>query len=515
MRAVSQIDSIDIGPSGKVVQVSCELVKEGAVLVNIVSQFLIRGRFSTSENTTFMRKQCETFMVKLPSAKAVSVLASKPWFSLDNEDIDLLGTELLFNLQTVRHNQLTSISSVILQQSVRGDTIPLASVRYSGVTKGDNPIMSYLSRWGQPLRAVQMLERPITIPCNEKVTVPVSNVPYSRASGDSNPIHTDPMFAAYAGLPGTIAHGMFCPAQTRYVVERYAAEGRAQGITNYKVSFVGMVLPGDVLVFSLPHIGMLDGLKVIRMEVRKREISGEKVLEGEVCIRQPPTAVVFTGQGSQEKSMGMDLYERSPVARDIWDRCDNYFESQFGVRLSAIVRENPSEVTVHFGGLRGRILRQNYMAMACDVPDGNGATRRQRLYPDIEENTPSYRHSYPDGLLFATQFAQPALTVMEIASFKDVMARGLIPPDARFAGHSLGEYAALAALTDFMPLDGLLYVVFCRGLTMQAAVERDARNRSGFGMVAVDPNRVSGSTFPSPFLILPMSIKIMETLESD
>lgn len=136
MRAVSQIDSIDIGPSGKVVQVSCELVKEGAVLVNIVSQFLIRGRFSTSENTTFMRKQCETFMVKLPSAKAVSVLASKPWFSLDNEDIDLLGAELLFNLQTVRHNQLTSISSVILQQSVRGDTIPLASVRYSGVTKG-------------------------------------------------------------------------------------------------------------------------------------------------------------------------------------------------------------------------------------------------------------------------------------------------------------------------------------------------------------------------------------------
>lgn len=515
MRAVSQIDSIDIGPSGKVVQVSCELVKEGAVLVNIVSQFLIRGRFSTSEHTTFMRKQCETFMVKLPLAKAVSVLASKPWFSLDNEDIDLLGAELLFNLQTVRHNQLTSISGVVLQQSVRGDTIPLASVRYSGVTRGDNPVMSYLSRWGQPLRAVQMLERPVTIPCNEKVTVPVSNVLYSRASGDSNPIHTDPMFAAYAGLPGTIAHGMFCSAQTRYVVERYAAEGRAQRITNYKVSFVGMVLPGDVLVFSLQHIGMLDGLKVIRVEVRKQDMSGDKVLEGEVCIRQPPTAVVFTGQGSQEKSMGMDLYEWSPVARDIWDCCDNYFESQFGVRLSAIVRENPSEVTVHFGGLRGWILRQNYMAMACDVPDGNGATRRQRLYPGIEENTPSYRHSYPDGLLFATQFAQPALTAMEIAAFKDVMARGLIPPDARFAGHSLGEYAALAALTDFMPLDGPLYVVFCRGLTMQAAVERDARNRSSFGMVAVDPNRVSRSTFPSPFLILPMSTEIVETLESD
>ena len=33
---------------------------------------------------------------------------------------------------------------------------------------------------------------------------------YSKASGDLNPIHIDPVFARKAGLKDVIAHGMFC-----------------------------------------------------------------------------------------------------------------------------------------------------------------------------------------------------------------------------------------------------------------------------------------------------------------
>ena len=38
-------------------------------------------------------------------------------------------------------------------------------------------------------------------------------VRYSGASGDFNPIHTDPEFAKSVGLSGTIAHGMYVMAQ--------------------------------------------------------------------------------------------------------------------------------------------------------------------------------------------------------------------------------------------------------------------------------------------------------------
>jgi fatty acid synthase subunit beta len=45
-----------------------------------------------------------------------------------------------------------------------------------------------------------------------------------------------------------------------------------------------------------------------------------------------------------------------------------------------------------------------------------------------------------------------------------------------FAGHSLGEYFALASIADVLPVSSLVDVVFYRGITMQRAVERDLEN---------------------------------------
>jgi malonyl CoA-acyl carrier protein transacylase len=60
-----------------------------------------------------------------------------------------------------------------------------------------------------------------------------------------------------------------------------------------------------------------------------------------------------------------------------------------------------------------------------------------------------------------------------------------------FAGHSLGEYAALAAVGGLFGVEHLIDIVFMRGLTMQKFVPRNAQGVSDYGMVAVNPGRVN------------------------
>lgn len=249
-----------------------------------------------------------------------------------------------------------------------------------------------------------------------------------------------------------------------------------------------MVIPGDKIKVTLHHVGMIAGKKVINVEaVRSRD--GEPVLKGEAEVEERPSGFVFTGQGSQEVGMGMELAKSSPAAMAVWDRADAYLETKFGFRISRIVKENPKELTIHFGGQKGREIRKNYIDMELKVP---GELAR-RVFPDISRSTTSYTFRHHDGLLFATEFAQPALTVMCKARFADLLSRGLVPTEASFAGHSLGEYAALASMGDIMTVEELVAITWFRGLNMRLVVERDEQGRSPYAMVAINPSKVSSS----------------------
>jgi acyl dehydratase len=72
---------------------------------------------------------------------------------------------------------------------------------------------------------------------------------YAEASGDPNPIHTDPEFAKSAGLPGCILHGLWTMAQVARA-NSAAAGGDPRALRKLSVQFRGMGFPEQEVTVS-------------------------------------------------------------------------------------------------------------------------------------------------------------------------------------------------------------------------------------------------------------------------
>ncbi|UDL91442.1 ACP S-malonyltransferase [Mesorhizobium sp. PAMC28654] len=124
-------------------------------------------------------------------------------------------------------------------------------------------------------------------------------------------------------------------------------------------------------------------------------------------------AFTFPGQGSQAVGMGRDLADAFPEARQIFQEVDD----ALGENLSKLIWEGPEET------------------------------------------------------LTLTANAQPALMAVSLAAIRALEARGFSLKDkvAYVAGHSLGEYSALAA-AGFVSVGDAARLLRIRGNAMQAAV---------------------------------------------
>ncbi len=144
------------------------------------------------------------------------------------------------------------------------------------------------------------------------------------------------------------------------------------------------------------------------------------------------TAYVFPGQGAQAVGMGADAYARSPAARAVFDEADD----ALGFSLSSLILEGPADELVR-----------------------------------------SYN-------------AQPAILCVSIAMLRaaEETLGTALPQAAFFAGHSVGEYSALAA-AGALSLGDALRLVRTRGELMQAACEATPSGMAALIGLGLEPSR--------------------------
>ncbi|EGD92081.1 hypothetical protein H112_00371 [Trichophyton rubrum D6] len=483
--------------SGKIIGVEATILRDGAPVVHLKSEFIIPGVY-TDYSSTFEIIE-EKFLVQIASMKDIELLKARKWFQL-NENADLthyLGQKIEFHItsryffkdsETYSHLE---VEGQAVHQHAPSHTTALGSVYFSSESYKKNPITDYLHRRGSSVKDKHnTLKHFRQLAQGVEVIIPSSGIDYAQASGDSNPIHVSELFALYSGYRGRVTHGMFTSGFVRGLVESYVADNDVSRMRSWSCIFEGKVFEGDRLSVSIDHIGMCRGQLMISVKA-ENAVSGMKVLSARATIEQPTTAYVFTGQGSQQPGMGLELYKTSPAAQAVWTLADRYFINQYGFSILDIVRENPKHLTIHFGGARGHKIRDNYMALILDSKGENEVLTPKPLFPTITSCTRSYTFRSTSGLLHETQFTQPALALMEIARFEDMRSKGVVKEESLFAGHSLGEYVALVAVGKILTIEQMAALVFYRGLTMSNAVNRDSNGATNYSMCAVNPTRVS------------------------
>ncbi len=129
-----------------------------------------------------------------------------------------------------------------------------------------------------------------------------------------------------------------------------------------------------------------------------------------------PVVFMFTGQGAQHVNMARDLYEQEPLFRAQVDQMASLLMPHLGTDL------------------------------------------RRLLFPDPDQKDAAA------GLLRRTEYAQPALFVIEYALAQLWLSWGVVP--AAMIGHSVGEYVA-ACLAGTIGLEDALALVAARGKLIQ------------------------------------------------
>ncbi|KAL5049031.1 hypothetical protein BDW71DRAFT_217703 [Aspergillus fruticulosus] len=493
--SMSEVQAVYDEDGGRCVIVEAQILRSRVPVMTVTSTFLFRGARGTTI-PAFRRAKGPKWAYDVTSKVEESILLSRKWFRPCDPSLSLVGKSLIFDL-----NSLAKYHDGCMELHIQGNATSqtkgqqqkLGIIEFNNICTG-NPVLDFLQRRGKLAEARTEFDSPGWAGKSSMETqMPPSNESYAQLSKDFNPIHTSPIFASLAGVPGTLCHGMCTSAIAESVLEHLGLGGERERLRRFEAKFTDMVMPKEKLLVEIKHTGMVEGRMCFSILATRKETK-ERVLEGDAQVEQPRTAYLFTGQGSQSKGMGMDLYKTSPVAKAVWDEIDQQLYDSYGWSVLDIVRNNPKSLTVHFGGRNGRKIRQRYLDITTEVVLPNGQRVHKPVLTGLTSTSMSYTFRHPRGLLYSTQFAQPAILLFEAAAFAELRAKGYVSQGAVYAGHSLGEFGALSALSRSIPTGALVELAFYRGSVMQASVASDDDGSTTYGMVAMNPKRV-GSFF--------------------
>jgi acyl dehydratase len=108
---------------------------------------------------------------------------------------------------------------------------------------------------------------------------------YAEASGDRNPIHTDPNVAKMAGLGGIIVHGLCTMAFTSKVIIDKLCGGDPVRLRRLRVRFSRPVLPGQTITTKVWPEGERDGRRIFAYETYNPD--GQAVIRGGIAEVAP------------------------------------------------------------------------------------------------------------------------------------------------------------------------------------------------------------------------------------
>lgn len=128
-----------------------------------------------------------------------------------------------------------------------------------------------------------------------------------------------------------------------------------------------------------------------------------------------------------------------------------------------------------------------FVGMGADLFESRGDLLGKRTDDIVGFNLKAVCLSGPESELTRTEHAQPALFSLSYALWEELSP--LVPPPAAAAGHSLGEYTALAAAGVF-DYNTALSVVAARGRAMAAAA--DAAPSTMAAVIGADSETLEG-----------------------
>ena len=439
------IDRVENTPDGVVVAAQTKVASDsGAPLAAMTSRFLLRGvdlpGFTVAADENLHRE------IVLTDAAACTFLADQRWLTLD---VALQpGDSLVLTGNVTEKAPTDGPATFTATGQLLRDRATIGRIDLPATHAKKHPVMVVAD-----LLATADTGRPVTAKTLATETTAAISDPatWAEISGDLNPIHRGTSIARLAGLPGPIVHGMWTAARAHAFVVNECAGGNASRVTSFEAAFVAPLFAGEPITLQARRESAISGAQHISVAVSvQRNGVQVPVLRATATLAAPVTAYVFPGQGIQQPGMGMQGYGESKAARDVWDRADAFTRSTLGYSLLRVVRDNPKSLII------------------------NGRTVR-----------------HAKGVLHLTQFTQVAMAVLARAQVAQLREAGVFIEGSITCGHSVGEYNALSAVAEVLPLEAVIEIVWMRGMTMHTCVPRDENGHSGFAMGVIRPHNAS------------------------